>query len=248
MRGRTLLIAGLLTAAYAGQATAQITGSPHDLSGDATGDNGEICVYCHTPHGTTSSVEAPLWNKPSTGATYTPYDSTTIDGDILSVGSVSVACLTCHDGTQAMDAVINAPGTGAGSMSGAGLIGAITGASGMADLGFDLSNDHPIGIQYGGFVDGVQIDPDFQNEATGNLVKDTINLKEVWWVDTEVSPNGLRDKSDMILYTRDGGADQPFVECATCHDPHKTGGPATEVNFLRITNAGSALCLACHIK
>ena len=118
MRGRTLLIAGLLTVVYAGQAAANestgIVGSEHDLSGN-TYDNGEVCVYCHTPHGSNAGVEAPLWNKPAYTATYTSYSSTTIDGDVLAVGSVSIACLTCHDGTQAMDAVVNAPGMGNGT-------------------------------------------------------------------------------------------------------------------------------------
>jgi predicted CXXCH cytochrome family protein len=248
MRGRTLLIAGLLTAAYAGQASAQlITGSPHDLSGDSVGDNNEICVYCHTPHGADTTVEAPLWNKPVVATTYTPYDSTTIDGDILSVGSVSIACLTCHDGTQAMDAVINGPGPGAGTMPGTGAKIGDAPVNALADLGIDLSNDHPIGIQYGGFDVSGQIDPDFENLA-GNLETALINGQNVWWVDTEAAPNGLRDKGDMILYTRDNSGDQPFVECATCHDPHKGDGTTTEVNFLRISNDSSDLCLACHIK
>ena len=64
----------------------------------------------------------------------------------------------------------------------------------------------------------------------------------------EATPNGTRQKTDMQLYTRsvaaiDGGASQPFVECASCHDPHTTNS-----TFLRVSNAGSAVCLACHTK
>jgi predicted CXXCH cytochrome family protein len=33
-----------------------------------------------------------------------------------------------------------------------------------------------------------------------------------------------------------------LVECATCHDAHDNANPP----FLRISNAGSAMCLACH--
>ena len=36
----------------------------------------------------------------------------------------------------------------------------------------------------------------------------------------------------------------PSVECASCHDPHR----ADTSTFLRIANAGSAVCLACHVK
>ena len=38
----------------------------------------------------------------------------------LSVGSVSLACLSCHDGAQAMDNLINAPGSGGYDVTGGG--------------------------------------------------------------------------------------------------------------------------------
>ena len=123
----------------------------------------EVCVYCHTPHGASTSVEAPLWNKAAGTAALTAYDSTTLDGDILAVGSVSIACLSCHDGSQAPDNVINAPGTGLGD----GFINAAQNAflTGVAAVGADdLVNDHPIGVEYGGYTrtgDTAQIDEDF---------------------------------------------------------------------------------------
>ena len=255
MRGRLSLMAGLAYVFIASQAGAQATdtidGSPHDLGGLNSADNDEICVYCHTPHGARLDIEAPLWNKPGGTATYTTYDNTTIDGDILPVGSVSVACLTCHDGTQAMDAILNAPGAGMGGLAGGTAGNAMTGTP-VPVLGTDLTDDHPIGIQYGGFdPGGGQVDPDFKNSTDG-LQFAVINGANRWWVDTEASPNGTRDKSDMILYTRvntvDGNAEEPFVECATCHDPHLGNGTATEVNFMRISNTNSDVCLACHVK
>lgn len=248
MRARILLLTGIFVSVAYGSAIAQtggIDGSPHDL---ATGvnDNNEICVYCHTPHGARTDIEAPLWNKPDTGATYQTYDSTTIDGVVLGVGSVSVACLTCHDGTQAMDAVINAPGSGAGSGTIGSGVGTMPPAS-IANLGEDLRNDHPIGIQYGGFDPGTgQIDPDFVNTGNGLQVA-TILGRQRWWVDTEATPNGSRDKTDMILYTRlNGATDEPFVECGSCHDPHSGG--VTNPSFMRISNDNSDVCLACHVK
>ncbi len=271
MRGRTLLIAGLLTVAYAGQASAQIAGTEHDLSGPGDAyNNGEVCVYCHTPHAADTSVEAPLWNKPAVTSTYQSYSSTTMDGVRLDVGSVSIACLTCHDGTQAMDAVVNAPGMGAGN----GFLGDGTNfmdSEEIAMLGTDLRNDHPIGIQYGGYEpNGTDpIDEDFWQDgadltATTGLGKANLDGKDRWWVNTAAGGSIGRDKADMILYTRLNGTDQPFVECASCHDPHNDseesvdsgnldgdGQPimiSTSVNFLRMSNAGSAICLACHTK
>jgi hypothetical protein len=117
LRKLATLVAAAGALALAGTAHAQnIATSQHDMTvqlpvaipGGA--DNGEICVYCHTPHASQVGVEAPLWNKALPGTTYTTYDSTTIDGTILAVGSVSLACLSCHDGTQGMDSIVNAPG------------------------------------------------------------------------------------------------------------------------------------------
>jgi predicted CXXCH cytochrome family protein len=243
----TLILSAIAVAALliGGPARAQgIDGSDHDLA-TGVGDNNEVCVYCHTPHAANVAIEAPLWNKPASGATYTTYDSTTIDGDILAVGSVSIACLSCHDGTMSTDVVINAPGSGGVNPAGVALRGGNQFLSEPQNLGTDLTNDHPIGVQYGGFDPGSgQIDPDFINSTNGLQVA-TINNVQRWWVDTEATPNASRDKTDMILYTRDNaGANQPFVECASCHDPHNnvTG------TFLRISNANSAVCQACHVK
>ena len=77
-----------------------------------------------------------------------------------------------------------------------------------------------------------------------------IGANRVWWVDTEATPNGTRQKTDMVLYTRAAAGgytgqteNEPFVECASCHDPH-----TSNATFLRIPNTGSAVCLACHVK
>src|SRR4030066_1241108 len=36
---------------------------------------GEVCVYCHTPHGANSTIpKAPLWNRTNVGNTYTLYN------------------------------------------------------------------------------------------------------------------------------------------------------------------------------
>ena len=217
-------------------------------------------MFCHTPHGSNTAAPVPLWNKVlGTPGSYTQYSTLQLpsfDSQEAPVGSVSLACLSCHDGTQAMDVVLNAPGTGGYNVAGSA-IGTYTAMTGtpIPVLGTDLTNDHPISIQYaaGGAVvgdaDGVFAgpfgDPDFKP-----VNKATVNTNPVWWVDSEATPNGTREKTDMILYARnDLTTVQPFVECGSCHDPHNslTAG-AGSVEFLRVSNAGSAVCVACHIK
>lgn len=263
------------------QAWAQISSTKHNLTITGTGTNkftptsgtGEICVFCHTPHGADTSAAVPLWNRvlavPTTYTTYAALGTSTLDGATSPVGSVSLACLSCHDGVQAMNTMINQPGSGGYTAAGAAWSGTWAGTNqsgGMIInagtsyglLGQDLRNDHPIGIQYaGGPLTTIPAagtdytsfkDPDFNIAKSASL-----NSQTVWWVDTGT---GGRQKTDMQLYTRSTGntyiygtstiaatTAQPFVECASCHDPH-----TVNTTFLRIANTGSAVCLACHIK
>jgi predicted CXXCH cytochrome family protein len=224
---------------------------------DTFSGTAEICVFCHTPHGSDTTAAVPLWNKSlPLASSFQTYNSvaasatSSLDGEVVDVGSVSIACLSCHDGVQAMDSIINAPGSTlagnaawqAGTWTGDGIVN-----TGVANIGKDLTNDHPVGIQYGGgglstsTPNGTLKDADFETTLT-----DTLNGTVVWWVET--GGNTTREKTDMQLYTRIAGSaealPQPFVECASCHDPHSS----TNDTFLRISNAGSAVCLACHTK
>lgn len=75
----------------------------------------EVCVYCHTPHGSSSNVEAPLWNRSTSTTAYTLYstlNTTSLSGSVHNPGLNSLTCLSCHDGTVAIDSVINMPGSG----------------------------------------------------------------------------------------------------------------------------------------
>lgn len=272
LRSRIVGVAAGLAVAIFGIATslpasAQISSTKHNLGTGGTGVNkfsgtAEICVFCHTPHGADTSAAVPLWNRtlPSP-ASFTTYDSlgtSSLDGKTASVGSVSIACLSCHDGVTSMSTVINAPGSGttgdaawqAGTWTGANQTLGKIAAGLITNIGTDLRNDHPVGIQYGG--GGITLsapaaatrDADFKPTTSSVL-----GSSRVWWVDTEAAPNGTRQKTDMALYTRPAGSytgqteSEPFVECASCHDPHTTNS-----TFLRVANAGSAVCLACHVK
>ena len=250
-------------------AQAQIAGTKHNLGSTGTGVNkfsgtAEICVFCHTPHGADTSAAVPLWNRvlPSPGS-FTTYDSlgtSSLDGKTAPVGSVSIACLSCHDGVTSMSTVINQPGSGgynpaggnmAGTWSGANQLNGTLGVDGqITNIGKDLKNDHPVGIQYGG--GGIKVSTPTAQTTDRDFVapkNQVVNGTTVWWVDTGASDN-QRQKSDMLLYTRAAGSGytgqteaEPFVECASCHDPH-----TQNTTFLRIANAGSAVCLACHVK
>ena len=152
----------------------------------------ETCVFCHTVHNANTSAGA-LWNHDiNPGQSYQMYSSNTMDmNQSISPHEGSLVCLSCHDGTIAVNSLNNLPGPeGAGSYGipgGAGLdgLGRLSPTSG-AWVGTDLSDDHPVGITY----DATR-DLDF-HPKTGN-------------------PDSYPDK---LL------SEGLYVECSSCHDPH----------------------------
>jgi predicted CXXCH cytochrome family protein len=201
---------------------------------------GEICAFCHAPQGVEAKVAAPLWNRSFSPLSDYRAFSTLGSATAAASGSVSLACLSCHDGTQAPNIVINTPakdGTGSDSINGT-----------KTDSSLYLKGHHPVGMQYGGGGPNhaspgspLKLD-DFRSTTYSGTGSGT-----VWWIDT--GDKG-RQKTDLLLFTRTDTSNnlpisQPYVECASCHDPHRITSPT----FLRVPNTvGSALCLTCHAK
>ncbi len=140
-----------------------IVGSAHDFSGDTWNPSGEVCIVCHTPHNANTTVtDAPLWNHEVTTATFTPYSSATLDAAVGQPDASSKLCLSCHDGTVALDNF-------GGTTGGTNFIG------GNDLLGTDLSNDHPISFTYDpalASADGGLFDPSTQNSGLGGVIND----------------------------------------------------------------------------
>lgn len=254
--------------AIAQPALAGIANSRHNLGNSGGGSNNwtsgtqELCVFCHTPHGSDTNAAAPLWNKYINPATtyqmYGTTNSATYDAINSPLpGGVSLACLTCHDGTQAMDNMLNAPGAGRFDSTGGGAGGLTTytwfsGSSGSGAsstgvllntsarqpmLGTDLRNDHPVGMNYCASATNNIATPLTDCTDTDFAAGSTVGTRK--YIDTGTA--GFQ-KTDLPLYST--GSVTIKVECATCHDPHSTAN----ATFLRTSNAGSALCLACHVK
>lgn len=148
--GLFLALSVVLFSGSAMAADATIVGGPHDMTWSQQGfaaptgtQSSEICIYCHTPHNASKTLQ--LWNRDSSTETFTRYTSYTMDMLVagpLAANSVSRQCLSCHDGTTAIDAIVN----GAANVT-VGGAGVMTGGA-AGNFGTDLSNDHPIGIVY----------------------------------------------------------------------------------------------------
>lgn len=239
-----LTVLGVLLAATGAWAQATIAGGKHDFSaGSALRNadaaiNGQTCVFCHTPH--SGSATIPLWNRNTPATAYTLYTSSSMDAATPSVAavqsSISGACLSCHDGSIGIDVLVNLGGAAhaasvaftaqATAKATYGTTGAPATANimtgGAPYLGADLRNDHPITIIY----------ETARAATTTEFVLQAISGSKVTVGATNPLP----------LY---GSATATAtVECASCHNPHNN----TNGTFLRKSNAGSALCLTCHVK
>ena len=218
-------IIGLLVAVsvmvFSGSAmAATIVDGPHDMTAAQQGFSAaiaantgsqanEVCIYCHTPHNASKKLQ--LWNRASSTSTFSMYSSYSMDmiQATLDADSISRECLSCHDGTTAIDAIIKGDVVDNSTVITAGAAG---------NFGTDLSDDHPIGITY-------------DTTAAGDTAFNTV-------VDA---------RGDGVEFF--GALGSETVECPSCHNVHgdSSAGSST-TKFLRTSNYGSALCLACHIK
>lgn len=170
IRGALAALAAIgLAVVWAGPAAAQddVATTKHNMSTRAGLTNyGEVCVYCHTPHGGQTS-NAPLWNRNFGVGPYTMYNnaySSTIDMTVDAAPTgVSLACLSCHDGTVGLDVIINKPNTDT-TLVGSGTTMPLNAGQRFANLGTDLRDDHPISVTY-----STAADPMFNAPASGKV-------------------------------------------------------------------------------
>lgn len=200
-----------------------VTETVHNLSRTAQVDPmrnyiaqyGEACVYCHTPHA--SRTERPLWNRRLPSGPYLMYPQRTMLRDVQPTGTTRL-CLSCHDGTVALDDVLNPPSQHTGPNPPGETLercarschngGDPKGGFNWENVWFenDLSVQHPVSVRY---------DP---ARNAGFLPISAVEAA------------GLR--------LEDGK-----VQCNTCHDPHTQ----VNRKFLRIPNVSRSLCLVCHV-
>lgn len=138
-----------------------IVGSAHDFADDTWNTSGQICLVCHTPHNADVSVSnAPLWNHETTTATFSTYTSATMDATTGQPDASSKLCLSCHDGTVAVDNF--------GDQTGGTHF-----LTGNPNIGTALSDDHPISFTYDAALasadDGLY-DPSTQNSGLGGTI------------------------------------------------------------------------------
>jgi predicted CXXCH cytochrome family protein len=199
-----------------------------------------ICIYCHAPHntyrlngtGVGSGDEAPiefdylpLWNHNVTGfnATYQPYEngpgapqtgpkaSQAILGG-MTIGSGSLLCLSCHDGSIAVNSYGN-PIPGCTTAS-----GGTTTIAQCYQIGKDkyLGNHHPIGFSY----TAVWSQDNEIREASSYLMTPATYISDHLYNDNlecgschSVHNTGNMPNAERLLWR----SDQNSELCLTCH-------------------------------
>ena len=141
---KILLIAVAMVLIASVAMAASVVNSKHNMTSYVSGETStEVCVYCHTPHQAGTSVD-PLWNHSlSSHGTYGAYSSatSTVGGNLDSTSNtIGALCMSCHDGTVAVNSLYNPPNVGT--------VGTLISVTGNAALGTDLTNDHPVEFSY----------------------------------------------------------------------------------------------------
>jgi len=206
--------------------------APHNTYRLSVANGGPAAGIGDGPQAIDAFTYLPLWNHtlpaaipayvmytngpgaPTTG----PKASQAIAQGMATPGSVSLLCLSCHDGSIAVNSYGNAAqppqsiSTGATFMAPGYRIG----------KDFYLGNHHPISFDY----DAAQaIDTEIRSADTAMLTPTT-------FVRDHLYGNGLGTNTTL--------------ECASCHSVHNKGN--TGEKLLWRSDQNSELCLTCHDK
>lgn len=208
-----------------------ISGTKHDFSSQSWSE-GEICKPCHTPHNAiATNLSGRLWNHTLSTASYTLH-TTHVNGiDPGKAGAqadmdrVSNLCLSCHDGTVALDSF--------GGKTGSVMISSV--GDGRGSLGTDLTNDHPVGVAV--------VYKEESNFSGHYSYKSIASAKAAGLRFNTVT--GTRTYNDPVTGVSKT-VNNEAIGCSTCHDVHNGSGNAD--GLLRLSNSGSSVCLSCHNK
>lgn len=209
-----------------------LKGTKHDFStaGNAywntragNGTNAmEICYPCHTPHHGNADTGY-LWNHKLADNTGFDSEVTNFSAVMKSTGK-SMMCLGCHDGVTGLDSY-------AGVTNGTVNIP----TSSRANIGTDLTDDHPIGVSLSGSSWPTPVETNMYGTMYGLVTASFTNAPYGTNTSTTVNKTSLRLEESQTAHVY-------VIGCGTCHRAHDNDYGY----FLRANNYGSQLCITCH--
>jgi len=254
-------------------ASNSIVDTKHNLSISGPGPvksttEGEVCVFCHVPHHARRDIPY-LWNRSDSTANYIPYSSTTLQATVGQPTGASKLCLSCHDGTIALGALVNRPQ----EVPFEGGIRFIP--DGRSMLGTDLSDDHPVSFVYDSALvsknpelleplalpSDVRLDSNQEMQCTAchdphkdsfgkflvvsnrySALCTTCHSKDGWAQTSHATSNKQWNGVGANPWFNSPYPTVAENGCANCHVPHSAGGHQRLMNYA----VEEDNCLVCH--
>ena len=254
---------------FSSGAGAEVDKTVHNLAVRAKKNSGEgesvnSCVFCHTPHN--ANPTKALWNRALPGNSYKLYESPTLEAVVDQPTGSSRLCLSCHDGTIALEDLRVKP---RGTRFALGYL------AGKPWLNTDLSDDHPVSFIYnsglaqrkGEVADPVLLSPNIAVDKTGQLQCTSCHdphedrnpkflVMDNKFSQICVSCHQIQDWSLSVHATSaatwKGTGRPPWPDndwktvaengCGNCHRVHSAGQPQWLMGFAEEEKN----CLACH--
>lgn len=225
---------GVLAAPLPAQAAKKsVLSSSHNLSASGPGstkftEEKRVCIFCHAPHN--SEATGALWNRGESVAPYTRYESSTLKANVsLKPTGASKLCLSCHDGTIALNRF------GGSSISGDQFMPGGGSPTSNPTLGSDLSDDHPISFV---FDDNLAMT---QGElATSGERPAAIRLSKGSVLECTACHDPHDDSNGNFLVIANGAGSPLCVAC------HKNNGWENGAHNPANTPALADACMNCH--
>jgi len=242
-----LAFVALLWSASTRAQVTSVVNTPHNLSAQGSGparavSEEQVCIFCHAPHN--SLPVSPLWNRFMPLTVYNVYSSSSLDAKPGQPTGASKMCLSCHDGTIALGSVVSRDQVIQMAQ------GVTTIPPGSANLGTDLSDDHPVSFVYDGALAAkdaklmtptglpatIRLDANQELQCTSCHDPHDDSFGDFLVVPND---NSALCKSCHLLSTTTVSAHQA---CQTCHQTHTAASGPMLLRGDRI----SSTCLSCH--
>lgn len=258
-----------------------ITRDGRNFAASSSGQADQVCVFCHTPHSASPAI--PLWNKVYTAgveSTYRLYTSSktltnAAKNASITANSVSLICLSCHDGKTAINVLHNSSFRDSTDVNGDAVINidGTLGGPGKFALGdmwsgsftnYEPANLGAVRTSTGPYPGSI---PSAAAAVAG------INLTDDHPIGFDYATAVGQDGGGLLASPAAGiRLFNGRVECSSCHNPHVYYGSGmvagtrlyydtdiantiwaddtqkSKKPFLNISNNGSNLCKGCHNK
>lgn len=152
------------------------------------------CKFCHYP----TESESALRIIPANNNSYIPYNSMTMDAEVSQPLGSSKLCLSCHDGTFALNDVSR------------------VGLSKTQNMSTNLSHSHPVSFEYGSYLankDGELHDPLSSPSGMGGTIYSDMLINGNLECISCHNVHNQENLSGLLIKSNAGSQ-----LCLTCHD------------------------------